>query len=233
MDQTIVKYSRCKILQFPLFTDCNEEALQQIQNIQFCSHFGRGDFIYKEGQSAASVFCLCWGKVKIVKKSEDGQDRIISLAKSGDVLGLRAVISEEVHTNSAVALEDSAGYFIEKEDLLQLIKNYPSIFLNSSRLLCKEIENIEGKIASISQSSVTQRLASSLMFLIKTYGLNSENLLNVNITKDDLANLANTTRVTVYRMLNDFKRKGIIRFIEKQIQIKDLKQLEQISKQFK
>jgi len=219
----------CQLLRFPLFLGCNEDTIQKIEKIQYCSHFTRNDYIFKEGQEANSVFCLCWGKVKIVKKKEDHTLQIISLTRPGDILGLRAVISEDIYPHSAIALEDCAGYYIERKDLLYLIKNFQPIFINSSRLLCKEIDALESKIANLIQYSVSQRVAITLLILKETYGVDNQQCINVDISKGDIANMANTTRVTIYRVLNHFKRNGIIDIKDKRIRILNVQRLEQLA----
>jgi len=63
----------------------------------------RGDRLFKQGQPLGGLFAVRSGSVKTTIETEDGQEKVISFALSGELVGMEA-IAEGVHRSNAVAL---------------------------------------------------------------------------------------------------------------------------------
>jgi CRP/FNR family transcriptional regulator len=147
------------------------------------------------------------------------REKILSLAKEGDILGLRAVIDKTNFSSSAVAIVNSRCCFVPKEYVYQIIRKYPSININIMISLCEEINEIEEKIAIISDKNALKRVAEILLMLVRDYGLDRGHFLKITPPWDDLANLANITNSTLTRALNEFRQRGMISIQDNKIKI--------------
>jgi CRP-like cAMP-binding protein len=74
---------------------------------------------------------------------------------------------------------------------------------------------------TIAQKSVRERLAATLLMLKETYGLESDQseLIDIALSREDLANIIGTATETVIRLLSDFKQNKLIAFEGKKIKV--------------
>ena len=80
---------------------------------------------------------------------------------------------------------------------------------------------MEDKLVSIAQKSVRERLAATLLMLKETYGMEGENseLIDIALSREDLANIIGTATETVIRLLSEFKSQKIISLEGKKIKV--------------
>jgi len=216
-------------LSFPIFHGCNSEDILTIDKHKKWLSFKNGEYIFNQNASAEGIFCLSKGAAKIIRMDMQQRKKILSLAKEGDILGLRAVIDKTNFSSSAVAIVNSRCCFVPKEYVYQIIEKYPSININIMISLCKEINEIEEKIAIISDKNILKRVAEILLMLVQSYGLDQDYFLKIMPSWDDLANLANITNITLMRALNEFKRRGMIGIQNNKIKIFNSGLLEEIA----
>ncbi|MDF2191297.1 site-2 protease family protein [Paraflavitalea sp. CAU 1676] len=81
-----------------------------------------------------------------------------------------------------------------------------------------------GRMLLITQRSVRERFALQLIVLREKYKENfSEGMqVEINMTREDLANLVGTTRENIVRILGDFKGRGIVETKGRKIVVKDV-----------
>ena len=94
------------------FGSLPESELPIISEQKVCRRYSRGENLYIAGDTAAGLYCVHHGKVKVVRTGSDGREQILRLAKQGDALGYRALLGDAVHSTSAFALEDAHVCFI-------------------------------------------------------------------------------------------------------------------------
>jgi CRP/FNR family transcriptional regulator len=61
------------------------------------------------------LFCVHSGKIKLSRTGDEGKEQIVRLAGEGDVIGYRALLSNDRYQSSAIALEDAAICFIPRQ----------------------------------------------------------------------------------------------------------------------
>ena len=100
-------------------------------------------------------------------------------------------------------------------------------------LFSEELKKIESNLTKITQGPVKERIAQSLLLLKNKYGFDSDQAtINITIKREELANMAGTTRETATRILYSFQEEKLIQLIGKKIKIVDLKGLIEVSKEF-
>lgn len=174
--------------------------------------YRKGQILFHEGTRPLGVYCINRGKIKLYKLGNEGKEQIIQLAKEGDILGYRAMISEEVYPVSAETLEESHVCFIPKQDFLQMIADSPELYARLFKHACHELGIMAQNVTNLAQKTVRERLAITLIMLKDTYGLDTEegNKVVINLTREDLANIVGTATETLIRLLHDFKEDKII-----------------------
>ena len=204
-----------------MFSDLSREELEQLTTAKTCIRYKKGQTLFYEGTRPLGIFCINTGKVKVFKISSDGKEQILYLSKSGDFLGYRAMISEEFYNASATVIEEGAICYIPKSSFIKLFNTNPSFFKKVINRLCNDLGVMEEKLVSIAQKSVRERLAATLLMLKETYGMEGENseLIDIALSREDLANIIGTATETVIRLLSEFKSQNIISLEGKKIKI--------------
>ena len=197
---------------------CDEFSVLSIQ--KYCNYYQKGQTIFTEGNMPAGLYCINSGKVKIYQCGYGGKEQIIRLAKNGDILGYRALISGESYSATATAIEDSKICLIPKEIFFQFLQSNEEITKSIMKLLATELKEAESKIINLAQKPVIERLAEALIMLKEYYGNeDDDNSLNINITREEIANIIGTATETAIRLLSELKKEGILDLSGKKITI--------------
>ena len=217
----------CPGKEHSLFADLPREDLDTLSQHKTCIRYKKGQTLFYEGTRPMGLFCINSGKVKVYKISSEGKEQILKLAKPGDFLGYRALISEEFYNSSATVIEEGAMCYIPKSDFLEILQKNPSFFRKMAKRVAHELGMMEQKLVTIAQKSVRERLAATLIMLKETYGMEGDesDLIDIALSREDLANIIGTATETVIRLLSDFKTQKLISLQGKKIKVLDHKGL--------
>jgi CRP-like cAMP-binding protein len=194
-----------------VFCDLNEQEVSVINDNKGCNTYKKGQIIFYEGSFPHGLFCVNSGKIKIAQTGDEGKEQIVRLAKEGDILGYRALLSGEKYSCSATALDETSICFIPKQIFFTLIEKNANLSKEILKLLSHDLKKAEHKITDLVHKPVRERLAEALLFLKETYGLESDNAtLNVILTREEIANIAGTATETAIRLLSEFKKEKLI-----------------------
>lgn len=206
-----------------IFCALEGSDLDELSKYKITNKYKKGQTLFDEGTPPYGLYCISEGNIKVHKSSTDGKDIIIRIATHGDVLGHRSIFSESNYQASATALEDSSICFIDKKYITKLIKEKPSIATNLIEKLSKDLGASEVKLANMSQKSVKERLAELLLLLKESHGsrLDSGSLIDLRLTREELASMIGTATETVIRTLSEMKDENLISYEGRKIIITD------------
>jgi len=210
-----------------LFGNLCGEDLEALSDGKSCVMYKKGQTLFYEGTRPMGLFCINSGKVKVYKMGSQGREQIIRLSGSGDFLGYRALLGEEFYSASATVLEDATICFIPKSNFLELLRTNQAFFGSLTKSICHELGVMEEQMAMLAQKSVRERLATTLIMLKETYGVEGQEsmLIDIALSREDIANIVGTATETVIRLLSDFKSSNLIAFEGKKIRVLDPKGL--------
>lgn len=210
----------CKARFKSVFCDLNAETILKLEMNKSCSLYKRGQYIFHEGSYPHGLFCINEGKIKIFQSGETGKEQIIRFAKEGDVIGYSSLLTGEKYSCSAVTLEDCSVCFISKSFFLNLVTHHTDLAMKMAILLAGDLRMAEQRLTGIAQKNVRERTAEAILFLKEIFGFETDNItLNINISREEFANLIGTARETATRLLSEFKDDGIVELFGKKIRI--------------
>ncbi len=192
--------------------------------------FRKNEAIFTDGTIPTGIFYLKEGKVKKYKVDNDGREQIIYIYNTGEFFGYSAILSNESYGDTTQAIENSVIAFISKEDFLSIL-DHSVVF---SRLLLKSLSHEFSVMANLmtvlSQRTVRERVALSLLILHQKYKLNThEDNIYIALSRTDLANMVGTANETLARILHDFRQENLIVMDGRKIELIDLKELTRIA----
>lgn len=222
-----IRCEDCQFRRHSLFGSLCRDEQSQVSDAKSCTVYKKGQVLFHEGTRPLGVFCIYGGKVKVYKLGSDGKEQIIRVARESDVLGYKAMISEEEYPVTAETLEDCTICFLPKTDFLQLLNASHAFNKRLLQNICHELGIMSTRLTNLAQKSVRERLAIGLLMLKDTYGAEGgqHEEVEINLTREDLANIVGTATETLIRLLHDFKEEGLIETRGRKILIKDTKGL--------
>lgn len=226
-----ISCSDCPQLECIFCKSLKPDSLLQLAKVRSTLKYGKGQFIFYEGLAPSGMYYIYKGKVKIVKHGADEKEQIVYLAKTGDLLGAKDLLHCSEHTTSACAIEDSVICHVPKAAFYELIENNPALYAKINDHLCKVLDLIEGKVINFSQRPVRERVALNILNLEEKFGIrnNDEILIDVPLSREDMANMVGTATETVIRILSEFRREGMVEFNGKRMTITNISHLRKVA----
>ncbi len=203
-----------------VFCTLSDEQLSFLSVEKSCSMYKKGQLIFFEGNKPNGMFCVNSGKVKIFQVGEEGKEQIVRLAKEGDILGYRSLISGESYTSSASVLEDATVCFIPKKTFLDLLQADSELSTRMMQLLSKDLREAERRMVGLAQKPVRERMAETILMLKEFYSVDKKDqTIKATLSREDIANIVGTATETAIRILSDFKSEELIDLSGKKIKI--------------
>jgi|ERR1035437_384098 CRP/FNR family cyclic AMP-dependent transcriptional regulator len=185
-------------------------ALHDLTDSSNVNVYKKKQVIYLEGNYPNKLFFIKKGKVKTFKSNDLGKELTIGLLNEGDFLGYTALIENSPYKESAEVFEDCELSIISKEDFELLINNNMEVAKKFIKLLAKNVSEKEQQLLSMAYNSVRKRVADALLILQDRYKKNTEDKFSIQISREDLANIAGTATESLIRTLSDFKSERLI-----------------------
>ena len=189
--------------------------------------YKRGEVIFREGAYPLGIYFIVKGKVKKYKSDREDTEQIIYVANTGELLGYHAVLSGDQYPDSAAVIEDSVIACIPKEDFMEVLHRSELLTRRLLKTLSHEFSVMVNSLTMVARRPVRERLALQLIVVREKYKSDFApgELVEINMSRDDLASLVGTARENVVRMLSEFKEEGILETRGRKIIILDIKKL--------
>jgi CRP/FNR family transcriptional regulator len=222
--------ANCESRSKSIFCDIRGEELEHLHAAKNCGYIKKGQVIFNAGNYPHGLYCVKNGKVKIFRVGDEGKEQIVRLAKAGDILGYRALLSGDRYSSSAEAIEDAQICFIPKQQFLGLVEGNGVLSMQLMKLLSEDLKHAEHKITDLAQKPVRERVAEALLYLHQTYGLENDGVtISVTLSRQDIANIVGTATETAIRLLSELKNDNIIQLNGKKIAILNHRELVKVA----
>jgi len=218
----------------PIFSSLNDDEIKEILPYSIKETFKKKQEIFSEGDSSDWFYILISGKVKITKMSYDGKEIILELISPLNFFGGLAVLKGFPYPANAIAMEDAEVIKISRHDILSIIDRFPNVMYDITSNLGDRIKEFHETLKNIALERVESRIASLLLKLADKIGEKRDNkkiLINMRLTKQDIAEMVGTTVETAIRVMSKLRKSGYIEDEDGKITIKDLDELRSITYQ--
>ncbi len=172
----------------------------------------KNSFLFREGEDAVAMFVVAKGRFRITTYHEDGSEKQIYITETGAICGEEACIAETPYNVSALAIVDSEVYRISAMELQHRMEQEPML---TKRLLDFEVRKtylFRQHIVSLSFEQASCRIAQTLLHIGQLYGKETPDgqCLAIKFTKNDIAGMVGTSRVTASSELSKMEQSGLL-----------------------
>ncbi|MCK5821151.1 MAG: Crp/Fnr family transcriptional regulator [Bacteroidales bacterium] len=227
--QNFPSCEECIAKDHPVFKDLTPEQLDNVNYDKACNIYKRGMVVFQEGHRINGFYCVFSGILKLYKTGIDGKEQIIRFAKDTDIIGYRSILSSELACTTAKVIEDATICYIPGDQLHTLVTENPAFAMKLMQLTCKELGEANNYITDIAQKTVRERLAEILLLLKERFDLDENQVLQISLTREELANIVGTATESVIRLLSEFKQDRLIELQGRKIKILNIAGLKKIA----
>ncbi|HMO61701.1 MAG TPA: response regulator [Ferruginibacter sp.] len=185
-------------------------ALENFTKDRHTNHYKKKQVIYSEGNHPTRLYYIEKGKVKTCKTNSDGKEFTVGLYKEGEFIGYLAVLEGTVYKETAEAIDDTDIAIIPVEEFTTLIDSNKAIMQQFIKMLAKDVTEKEEQLLGLAYNSLRKRVADALITLLHKYRKESSEKFSIQISREDLANIAGTATESLIRTLSDFKSEKLI-----------------------
>ena len=221
---TAVILKRC-----PIFAGVSDDDLQYLQQVGKVRRHVKGEVLFADGEEALGFYVLLNGKVKIYKLSPEGKERILHIIHPGGTFAEAAIFGNGLYPAYAEPLAASEVIFFPKKEFLSLLHEHSGIAINMIAGLSRFLRQFTTQIEELTFKDVPARLA---RYLLEMAG-DEERLVELGISKTQLASNLGTVSETLSRTLRKLSDEEIISVSGKVIEILDRDRLEDLAQTYK
>lgn len=170
----------------------------------------RKDMVYMEGDSSTHLFYVMNGLVKTFKSNQWGKELITEFVKPGRFIGHLALLGDNVHKQSAMAIEDSEVALISRQSFYDVLASDHMLAMKFIRLLSDQMQESEEKLLNLAYYSARKRVAEALLLIYRQYQPKEDTSVSFPVNRENLSAIAGISPESVSRNLSDFKDENLI-----------------------
>jgi CRP/FNR family transcriptional regulator, cyclic AMP receptor protein len=203
----------CKVRKSGWFRDLSPLALAEYDTMATRLSLPKDSVLFAEGEMPSAVAVVCEGRLKLTRSSREGKTLLVRIAKPGDVLGLSSALLKIPYEVTARAIERTQIKTFRHADFLHFIQSHAEGGLHAAESLSDEYRSALNDACRLALStSISGRMAHLLLELAveneTAHDCHPE--IHMSLKHEDLASMLGSSRESITRILNDFRRKNII-----------------------
>jgi CRP-like cAMP-binding protein len=197
---TIIQFLRSH----PLFDDLAQANLDELARASSFKHIPKGSFLFFQFDPAEAFYLVREGAIAIQLDNLDGRELIINEMQAGDCFGELGLLTEQTHSTSAGAMEDSIILAIPRATFLSVLKQEPFLALRLLEITAQRLQDSSRREEALAFHDAQQRLARLLLALDAAASAKGY----LSLSQEELAQRAGLTRQTVAAILGRWRRSG-------------------------
>ena len=185
-------------------------------------NYRAGQMVYLQGTRPECFYYLVSGSVRSFISSGSGEERVLAVHRSGDLMGEASFFDGCPRVTSAMALEDCRILTINQAQLEAAFQRHPELALPMLQYLARTVRMLSDHVES-SSLPARQRVARWLL------GQPRQNGGAIPATHEDIGQAVGLSRVTVSRVLGELAARGLVELGYRSIAILDWDVLENLA----
>jgi CRP-like cAMP-binding protein len=214
----------------PIFSEIPLDTIEKIEKIGTRKNYLKNDVILMEDEVGTALFVIVKGKVKVARTSGDGREVILTILTESDFFGEMAILDGQTRSATVVAIEDTELFLIQRNDFINLLKEYPEVAISLLQELTKRLRSADAKIKALSLKDAEGKVATVLLQLADDVGRIKHGKVEIEKLplQQDLANMAGTSRETISRTIHSFAKKGLVELDGNKLRITDYEKFKEL-----
>lgn len=185
-----------------------EEQKDRIVQSSSLVEYSRKEIIFSQGVNIDNIAFVLSGLVKISRELRKGKNIILRIAQPGTILGLSSVFSDEVFNYTASAIENVLIGYVNRKVLSDIVKDNGAFGFEITKQMGLDNAYITNRLSSLLYKQLPGRVSDIILYFAQD--IYKSNTFNIPLTRQELAELAGTTKESLIRTLSEFNHDKII-----------------------
>jgi CRP/FNR family transcriptional regulator len=181
--------------------------------------YRKGQLIYNQDQPSTSIFLVIDGKVKVSRLAADGHQVVVDIYQPDEFFGESAFLGLPHRAEQASALDDTRLMTWTATEIEDIVMKRPRLAVALLQILTQRTIDFTHRIEGFSVDNISRRLARSLLRFSERLGTPEDDgsIRMAPFTHELLAQYVGTSREIVTHYMNQFRRRGYLRYSRKGI----------------
>ncbi|NML68633.1 Crp/Fnr family transcriptional regulator [Chryseobacterium sp. RP-3-3] len=172
--------------------------------------YNKGDLVYREGDHTLYYFQIREGKVKLNNYDDEGKEFIHNIFGGKQSFGDSMLFLDKFYPTNAVCIEASEIIRVPRDRFLELIKKHPHLSLEMNACLSQRLYFKAVMLHSMASLNPVSRLKGLLDYLKSYHDGSCGSCFQIELTRQQIANLVGLRVETVIRTLKKMEKEGNI-----------------------
>jgi len=203
----------------PLLNLLPDEERRMLERSAEMVEFKRHEIIYREGESPNHLYLVVEGAVKVYREGVCGRCQIMRMLGIGSFFGYRASLAHEPYVTGAAAFGKTTLCRIPMNLLQIVMAKCPAVLSFFVKELATDLGISDKRMVSLTQKHIRGRMAESLLTIRDTFGVDLEGYIDLDITRQELADYSNMTTSNSIRTISALVSEGVIAIKDKRIKL--------------
>ncbi len=198
-----------------LFRSLSDQQLEQIAHQATYQRFKKGVYIFEPGDPVTDIYIVNKGSVKCGVQTIENKTLIREIVYKMELLGENVLANPKVRRSFAQTVTDCEMFALPAAFFKDLLQKNPQLCQELTYVLISKISNLEKRMSNFVFKKAQNRITEFLRELAEKKGMKigiDEILVNHGLSHKEIANITDTSRQTVARVLGDLKRQNVIHF---------------------
>lgn len=198
-----------------VFTSLSDIQIEQMSNQVLFEKYDKGSFLFNVGDSVSHVFIVLKGSVKVGLNTSNDKILIKEIAYKNELVGENIMPGHSSRRLFAHAVNAVEAFKIPTAYFKSLLERNPSLCQYITQILIQKMSFLETRMNNFVFKKAHHRIVDFLKELATQKGMKiglDEILINHGLSHKEIANITDTSRQTVARVLGDLKRQNVIHF---------------------
>jgi len=194
-----------------LFSGLSDHDITDIMASGVVRRFAKGKTIVRANDPGTHLFLVKTGSVDYYRLTAEGQQVLIIRLSPGDTFGLGTLLPKPIgYIATAEALRETEVHVWEHPCVRKFARKHPLLTENALRISLEYIRLYSDRHLALVSGNAETRLSRMLGLVGARTGQRHPRGLEVRITNERLASLADVGYYTTSRLLSKWERKGAI-----------------------
>ncbi len=176
--------------------------------------YGPGEAIFREGDRAEHLHVVARGRIKLVRYTPDGRERILAIVGPDDLIGEAFLREDARYRADAIGMADAVTCPMSRGHFQQLSLQAPMFTLAFAEILAQNLFRCRDQLAG-SYAPIKIRVAQALLEQARRFGRPDDRdpdwlELDTELRHEEIAALVGATRVSVSTSVGELRRDGLL-----------------------
>jgi len=212
----------------PCFKMLSNDEIELIRKSKTQVLFRKGDSLTKQGAFASYILFIINGLAKQYIESNNNRNFNLRIIKQGEFVGLASVFTNNIYNYSSICLTDCQAFLVEKEAIVEVIKQNGLFGFNIIKRYCEQNSNLYNSLSNVLFKQMNGHIADALLY-IDELKMEYSDIFQL-LSRKDIADFAGISIEGAVRLMKGLEKENIITLKDKDIIINDKTKLEKIRK---